>query len=71
LVEVVGASGHRQWNRVTGSTGYASSSQPTVFFGMGKDAAAKRIEILWPSGVRETVENVSCDRYLNLEEPVE
>jgi hypothetical protein len=71
FVEVVGASGHRQWNRVTTSTGYASSSQAVAFFGMGKDATARRIEILWPSGIRQTVENVACDQYLNLEEPVE
>ena len=40
-VHVVGASGREQWNRVTTATGYGSSSDPAVYFGMGRDAAAK------------------------------
>jgi hypothetical protein len=30
---------------------------------------AKSIEILWPSGVRQRLENVRGDRYLKIEEP--
>jgi hypothetical protein len=70
FVEVIGASGHRQWNRLTTATGYASSSQAVAFFGMHKDKTAKRVEILWPSGTRQVLENVACDRYVNAEEPV-
>src|SRR5262249_55022125 len=40
-VQVVGAAGRRQWNRVTTAVGYGSSSDRTVFFGMGKDSVAK------------------------------
>ena len=32
---VTGASGRRQWNRATTAVGYGSSSDRTVFFGMG------------------------------------
>ena len=71
LVEVVGASGRRQWNRATSSTGYASSSHGAVFFGMGKDPTARRVDIVWPSGTRQTLDNVACDRYVNVEEPLE
>ena len=70
LVEVVGASGRRQWNRATSSTGYASSMHGVVYFGMGRDPTAKRIEIVWPSGIRQTLDNVACDRYVNVEEQV-
>jgi hypothetical protein len=69
LVEVTAPSGLRQWNRVSSATGYASASQAVAFFGMGKDATAKRIEILWPSGVPQVLENVACNRYLTVEEP--
>jgi len=69
LVHVAGASGREQWNRVTTATGYGSSSDAVVFFGMGQDTVAKKIEILWPSGVRQTLQDVACDRYHTLEEP--
>jgi len=69
LVRVVGRSGREQWNRATTSTGYGCSSDRTVFFGMGKDAAAKSIEIRWPSGAKQTLTDVSCDRYLAIDEP--
>ncbi|MSV30338.1 MAG: CRTAC1 family protein [Bryobacterales bacterium] len=69
MVHVTGASGREQWNRVTTATGYASSSDRTVFFGTGSDAVAKTVEIQWPSGERQRLVNVACDRYLTVEEP--
>ena len=68
FVHLVGRSGREQWNRVTTSTGYGCSSDRTVFFGMGKDAIAQSIEIQWPSGIRQKLENVAADRYLTIEE---
>jgi hypothetical protein len=68
-IHLVSSSGRGQWNHVTTSTGYACSSDKTVFFGLGKDASARRIEIAWPSGARQTLENVAADRYLSVEEP--
>jgi hypothetical protein len=69
MVHVTGASGRQQWNRVTTATGFGSSSDRTVFFGMGQDTTCATVEILWPSGTRQTERNVACDRYLLLEEP--
>ena len=69
VVHVTAASGSEQWNRVTTATGYGSSSDRTVFFGTGKDAVLKSIEIAWPSGVRQKLENVKGDEYLTVEEP--
>jgi enediyne biosynthesis protein E4 len=63
-----GASGREQWNRVTTATGYASSSEPVVHFGMGADSSAKTIEIRWPSGAVQTMRDVTCDRYLVVNE---
>ena len=68
MVHVTGRSGRAQWNRVTTAVGYGSSSDRTVYFGMGEDRAAT-IEILWPSGVRQTQAEVQCDRYWTFEEP--
>ena len=62
-VRIVTASGE-QWNHVTTSVGYASSSEAIAHFGLGKDDRLKRIEITWPSGAVQTMENVRADRYL-------
>ena len=68
-VRVVGASGREQWNHATTSVGYASSSDRVVHFGLGRDASAKLVEILWPSGVRQRLEDVAADRQLTVREP--
>ncbi len=68
MVEVTGASGRKQWNRCTTAVGYASSSDRAVHFGMGGDGRAS-VEIAWPSGVRQRIADVACDRYLTVDEP--
>ena len=68
MVHVKGSSGREQWNRVTTAVGYASASEGVSYFGMAADTTAS-IEVLWPSGVRQTVADAQCDRYLTLEEP--
>jgi hypothetical protein len=49
-------------------SGLDSSSDRSAFFGMGLDNLAS-IEVLWPSGARQTLKNVQCDRYWMVEEP--
>jgi hypothetical protein len=61
-VRIVTASGE-QWNHVTTSAGYASSSAREVFFGLGKEIRVKMVEIRWPSGTVQRLENVSANRY--------
>ncbi len=68
-VRVVSASGHAQWNHVTTAVGYGSSSATAVYFGLGKETSAKLVEIKWPSGLRQQLENVAVDRHLVVREP--
>ena len=68
LVRVTTVSGS-QWNRVTTSVGYASSSDRLAHFGLGKEKAVQAVEINWPSGKRQKLENLSADRYLEVREP--
>jgi hypothetical protein len=68
MVHIITASGE-QWNRATTAAGYGSSSDRTVFFGTGKDAAVKTVEVAWPSGTRQKIADVACDRYLEVVEP--
>jgi hypothetical protein len=58
-----------QWNHMTSSLGYASSSLGPVRFGLGPHARAGRVEVRWPSGKTQVLENVSADRVLEIREP--
>jgi hypothetical protein len=58
-----------QYNHVTTSVGYASSSDRRVHFGLGKDTLVKRLEIRWPSGVRQELQNLPADQMLTVVEP--
>ena len=57
-----------QYNHATTSVGYASSSDSRVHFGLGANAAAKEIEIDWPSGVRQVLRDVKADRVVEVAE---
>jgi enediyne biosynthesis protein E4 len=59
-----------QWETVTTSVGYLSSSDPRAHFGLGKDALAQSVEIRWPSGIVQTRKDVKGDQYVTVEEPV-
>ncbi len=60
--------------RVNGQTRYAtaggsylSSSDKRLHFGLGA-ATTARIEVLWPSGIRQTLEGVRADQFLEIRE---
>ena len=57
-----------QWNRVTTSVGYGCSSDRIVHFGLGRDRVVKRIEIEWPSGATQVLQDVQADRLMIIEE---
>lgn len=59
-----------QYNHQTSSVCYASSSLGPVHFGLGDETKAVKVEILWPSGIVQTLENVSADRLVKVTEPV-
>ena len=54
---------------MTTSVGYASSSYGPVHFGLGPDAKAESVEIHWPSGIVQTLNNVQADQVLKVTEP--
>jgi enediyne biosynthesis protein E4 len=60
-----------QYNHQTSSVCYASSSLGPVHFGLGKETKANTVEIHWPSGIVQTLENVQADQVLKVTEPVE
>jgi hypothetical protein len=54
---------------VTTASSYLSSSDKRVHFGLGTETLAAAIEIRWPSGIRQTLENVRADQILQVDEP--
>jgi len=67
-VHIVTAAGE-QWNRVTTAVGYGCSSDRIVHFGLSRESKVKLIEIEWPSGARQKLENVDADRFKEITEP--
>ncbi len=56
------------FNHMTTSVCYASSSAGPVHFGLGADEKALSIEIRWPSGIVQTLENVAADKVIRVKE---
>ncbi len=67
-IKVVSKRGE-QYNHMTTSVGYASSSYGPVHFGLGPDTHADLIEIHWPSGIVQSLQNVAADQTLKVTEP--
>ena len=67
-IKVVTKSG-TQYNHMTTSVGYASSSDGPVHFGLGAENRAETIEIRWPSGIVQTLQGVTADQLLKVTEP--
>jgi hypothetical protein len=69
VVTVTLPSGRKLYNHCTTSVGYASSSEPLVRFGLGKEASAAMVQIRWPSGTRQELRDVKPDQVLKIREP--
>jgi hypothetical protein len=62
------ASGRTQTSMVKSATGYLSQSQLPVVFGLGGSTSVSRVEILWPSGKKQALENPAPGRIHVVEE---
>ncbi|MGH9723439.1 MAG: CRTAC1 family protein [Candidatus Acidiferrales bacterium] len=67
-VKIVSQDGS-QMATVSTAGSYLSSSDKRVHFGLGAGKQADKIEIRWPSGIRQTLENVPADQFLRVVEP--
>lgn len=57
-----------QYNHMTTSVGYASSSDGPVHFGLGANKRASLVEIQWPSGIIQTLKELDADRVVRVKE---
>ena len=68
-VKVVSASGKSQYFTVSPAAGYLSASEKRITVGLGSDTSAALVEIRWPSGVVQRLENVKAGQTLTATEP--
>jgi len=71
VVRLITESGLEQHGFVSTAGSYQSASDKRLHFGLGKDSAVKRLEIVWPSGRVQALENVAADQILTVREPDE
>jgi hypothetical protein len=58
-----------QLKEVRSGGSYLSQSDLRLHFGLGAATVASEIEVVWPSGVRQTLKNERVDRVMSLTEP--
>jgi len=68
-VKVTTASGRALYNHVNPSVGFMSSSDRRLHFGLGSEQGIKSVEIRWPRGIVQTLQNIPVDQALKVEEP--
>jgi hypothetical protein len=62
-------SGKTLFNHATTSVGYASSSEPLVRFGLGRESRLRDVEIAWPSGTVQRLTDIAAGRIVEVREP--
>jgi hypothetical protein len=67
VVRVESASG-KQWNMVRSGSSYCSQSDLALTFGLGADARATRVEVEWPSGVKQQFADIAGNQFLKIQE---
>jgi hypothetical protein len=62
------AAGVKQMDEVRSGDSYISQNDMRLHFGIGSAAKVERIEVLWPSGRKESFENLKANQVVVLEE---
>jgi hypothetical protein len=68
VVRIESASG-KQWNMVRSGSSYCSQSDLALTFGLGQDTKVSQVQIEWPSGTKQQLNNISVNQFLTIEEP--
>jgi hypothetical protein len=69
VVKITTSKGPPQWETVSTTGSYLSSSDKRLHFGLGTDTEAQTIEIQWPSGIKQALKDIKADQYVTIDEP--
>ena len=58
----------RQFAQKKSSSGYLSQNDPRMYFGLGNNEMIESIEIIWPSGKIQKMENIKTRQFLTVKE---
>ncbi len=64
----VTTTGGKQWQMVRSGSSYCSQSDLAVTFGLGAESRVASLEIDWPSGDKQILQNLAADRFLTVTE---
>jgi len=64
----VTAGGRTQYQEARRNRSYASSSDPRLLFGLGRERTVTEVKVRWPSGVETTTKRPPPDRLVTIEE---
>ena len=60
--------GKKQTAQEKSTTGYLSQNDHRMHFGIGKNEMIEKIEIKWPSGITQVIENIKANQILKITE---
>ncbi len=61
--------GKMQYAQKKSTTGYLSQNDPRIHFGLAKNDMVDKIEIKWPSGKYQVLENLKANQIITITEP--
>jgi len=65
----ISSGGREQIAQKKTTTGYLSQNDPRIHFGLEKNEVVDRIEINWPSGKVQVLENIKANQIIEIKEP--
>jgi hypothetical protein len=68
-IHIVGNSGLEQYGFVSTASSYLSASDKRIHFGLGSDRRVRQIEIRWPNGATQTLNDVAADQIVTVKQP--
>jgi hypothetical protein len=68
VVKLTSASGRVQYATATTTASYQSAQDRRIYFGIGQERSIKEIQIQWPSGTKQNLENPPIRRILQVTE---
>ena len=63
------AGGKVQTDQKRSTTGYLSQNDPRIHFGLAKNELVDKIEIKWPSGKLQVLDNIKANQIITVKEP--
>lgn len=64
----ISSGGIKQYTQKKSSSGYLSQNDPRLHFGLGDNEMVESIEVIWPSGKVQVLENIKAGQFLTIKE---